>query len=919
MVASFYFCAMAGFWKCLPLLVVVFFAACSNSVSSWQGGESTEFVKVQSSGKFAVLGTDSPEASIRERPSLKAFFGYDFKIGRHEVTQGEFAALMGSRFSDVEDDSLPVVNVTYFDAILYANARSRSEGLDSSYAYDAAKFDAVGNCIGLENLVFLPEAVAYRLPTEAEWVYAASMGWNPHKSWNNVNSGYALHTVCSSPKNELGICDMAGNALEWVNDWLGYFPKVDVSNYAGASDGGKLAERVVKGGYFGSDPDNMHLYSRDDTYSILSSTKNRYVGFRLALGAIPNAEWTNNNGAVGSSRILPVFSASALKSLTRTYNAILAFRNDVSGNLSYIDYSNSNLSVFEFDDTLDVYHPDISPNGKYVAFCTKPEGVDGISSVYVRPLDASGNPAIRLDVKSAAIPRWRVLSNGDTVLVYVTNAGNNKDESEWLKESTWQVPFMQGAFGTPRELYKGTFHGGISKGNSLAVSGARLLRARIKEKSESRDTVWYNGEQACNVSLSKDGSNRTMFLDFGGKTGRKFVGVDYRTHERMLVVDSLGRLLQSVGAPKGFTFDHTEWTNSQGLAVATLANMDGAHGKIVLIDLRDSSVTDLVTGDELWHPCLWTNPLHLPDSAWSGLDLDSAGVYYTEAGGSDAAFMRVNMELLWQYKDSANTVVLGSSRSANAVDPLLFEKDIFAVNLSKVPNITYESKFMFENYVLPHVKKLKYIVLSLDIDMWWHSELNETDNFFASAYKNNPGYVYDENHDFWKDGYPEGLLECTRNSLSNALFQERFANHRGVQEVDYLAGDWEGDYPSVDYDSTWMDFQREEYLRNLQNIEDIVELAAKNSVKVVGVVFPQSPGYKNTGAFGRYGLRRSDAVEVLNDLNKLVQKYKNFKLLDENKMGDHDYSDAMAVNRDHLRNVAGTQMTSRIDSVLHSF
>lgn len=387
----------------------------------------------------------------------------------------------------------------------------------------------------------------------------------------------------------------------------------------------------------------------------------------------------------------------------------------------------------------------------------------------------------------------------------------------------------------------------------------------------------------------------------------------------MLVVDSLGRLLQSVGAPKGFTFDHTEWTNSQGLAVATLANMDGAHGKIVLIDLRDSSVTALVTGDELWHPCLWTNPLHLPDSAWSGLDLDSAGVYYTEAGGSDAAFMRVNMELLWQYKDSANTVVLGSSRSANAVDPLEFGKDIFAVNLSKVPNITYESKFMFENYVLPHVKKLKYLVLSLDIDMWWHSELNETDNFFASAYKNNPGYVYDENHDFWKDGYPEGLLECTRNSLSNALFQERFANHRGVQEVDYLAGDWEGDYPSVDYDSTWMDFQREEYLRNLQNIEDIVELAEKNSVKVVGVVFPQSPGYKNTGSFGRYGLRRSDAVEVLNDLNKLVQKYKNFKVLDENKMGNHDYSDAMAVNRDHLRNVAGTQMTSRIDSVLHSF
>lgn len=910
---------MTGILKFLPLFVVACFVACSNSVSSFQEEKTSEFAEIHASGKSTILGTDNPNAPISERPALKVSFNYDFKLGTHEVTQGEFASLMGNRFSDVKNDLLPIVNVTYFDAVLYANARSRAEGLDSSYSYTSAKFDLAGNCIELENLLFKPEVDAYRLPTEAEWVYVASAGWNPQKGWNNENSGYELHPVCTSAKNDFGVCDMAGNALEWVNDWLGYFPKTDVSNYAGPSDGGKSAERVVKGGYFGSNPEDMHLFSRGDTYSVHSATKSRYVGFRLAFGKIVDSEWSNNNGAVGATRILPTLSASALKKMTRTFNAKLAFRNSVSGNLAYIDYANGNLSVFEFGDTLNVYHPDISPDGKYVAFGTVHEGDDKVSSIYVRPLNVDNSPIQRLDVKAAAIPRWRVLSNGDTVIVYVTSAKVNENETEWKKESTWQVPFMNGTFGKPRELFKGTFNGGIAKGNTLAVSGANLLRARIKDKSEYRDTVWYDGEQACNASLSKDGSNRTLFLDFRGKMGQKFVGAKYNTHERLLVADSAGKLVQSVSAPKGYEFDHTEWTNSQNLVVATLTNVNGAHEKIVLVNLRDSSITNLVTGDELWHPCLWTNPLQLPDSAWSELDLDSAGVYYSATGGSDAAFMRVNMELLWQYKDSANTVILGSSRSANAVDPLLFKKDVYAINLSKVPNITYESKFMFENYVLPHVKKLKSIVLSLDIDMWWHSELNETDNFFASTYKNYPGYVYDENHDFWKDGFPKGLLECTQNSLSNAAFQERFGNHRGVQIVDYLAGDWEGENPGVDYDSTWMDSQRNEYLRNLQNVEDIVKLAAKHSVNVVGVVFPQSPGYKNTGAFGRYGLRRSEAKNVLKDLDQLAQKYKNFKVLDENKMGNHDYPDAMAVNRDHLRNAAGEQMTGRIDSVLHSF
>ena len=106
----------------------------------------------------------------------------------------------------------------------------------------------------------------------------------------------------------------------------------------------------------------------------------------------------------------------------------------------------------------------------------------------------------------------------DTVIVYVTSAYNNNG-SQFEQESTWEVPFANREFGTPRKLFNGAYHGGISDDERLAVSGSTRLRARVvSESGEGQDVIWYNEEQACNVSLSKDGSKRTLFLDFGTDT-----------------------------------------------------------------------------------------------------------------------------------------------------------------------------------------------------------------------------------------------------------------------------------------------------------------------------------------------------------------------------------------------------------------
>ena len=873
------------------------------------------FVKVSAKDDYVYLGSELLSVPNGERPRMLVKFSYDFYMARREVTCGEFNALMSGRPKLACADSLlPAADVTFFDAVLFANAKSKSLGLDTAYKYGSAVFDGEGHCTYLEAYSYDPESEGLRLPTEAEWMFVASRHWTPEKSWSAENSHDSTHAVCTAD-SKAEVCDMAGNVMEWVNDWYASLRDTTIVNFAGAPDGGHQGKRVVKGGSFRLPTAGMQIYSRGDVYTVTSSTRAEYVGFRLASGAIPEVVWMDDSGRAGNSRFVVTAASAKVRGATGSYNVKLAFRNDATGNLAYIDYASGIPNVEEIVDTLDVYHPDISPDGKRVAFCTGLEGVDSKSNIYVRNLDAVRGGLLRLNVEGAAIPRWRVLENGDTVIVFVTSAANNKDDASFLTQSTWQVLFRNGTFGVPQKLFDGAYHGGVSRDNKLAVTGSSRLRARIADGKDAIDTVWYAGEQACNVSLSRDSLNRTLFLDFGGAEGRKFVGKDYGTHERLLVMDNTGKLVQSVGAPPGYTFDHTEWVHdatSRGtnLVVTTIANADGRHGWVFLVDLSDSSFVQLLEGTEIWHPALWTedavNVLH------GDLDLDSAGVYCAIGAGEAPYMMRYKLELLWTYKDSANVVIFGSSRPLEGLVPALFDSSFFVINMATVPNMVYGSKYLFENYVAPHVKNLKYIVVSLDIDLWYHSERTEY-NFFYNEYRKYPGYIYDANHDFWKDSVPDGLAEVVQASFGSDFYAGYFRDEMGY--VRFNAKPWE-DLPVVEYDSTWMSYESENFYESLSHVEEIVELAESMDVYVVGIVFPQNPNFKKTGSFGRYGPRRSEAPALLAKIASISERHPNFIFMDENKMGDHDFLGEMSNDKDHLAYPGAVKMTARLDSLL---
>ena len=836
---------------------------------------------------------------------------YEFLIGVHEVTCGEY----GDKSCD--SDSLPVANITFFDAALFANAKSKAESLDTVYTYTKATFDSQNHCTYLENFATNYDKLGYRLPTEAEWVKAAASDWDAANSWNSGNSGNVPHNVCSLKADNSKFCDFAGNVMEWVNDWLGPITESSYSNFIGAAQPNGIGERIVKGGSFANDIQSINLYSRGDVYTVTSSTRADYVGFRLALGIIPNPQAISNSAQQGGQTITNLANSDIIRNITGTYATKLAFRNDISGNLVFINYSDITLSMVEIQDTLNVYHPDISPDGKWVAFCTGMEGVGGTSSLYVRKLDATGSGLVKLNVESAAIPRWSVTASGDTVITYVTDAGNNKETADWQQSSTWQVAFAGGAFGIPQKLFDGSYHGGISADGSIAVSGSKLLRARTAAPSsnvyaaDATDNIWYNGEQACNVSLVNDSTNRVAFLDFGGNTGKEFVGTPYATHQRILIANKSGQLIQSIGAPAGYTFDHTEWATNGKLSniVATLTNVDGEHKKIVLVNVKDSSITELIQGEELWHPCLWVNRTSSSINTDNfALNPDSAGKYFVAGGTEIAVRWRYKMELLWNYRDSVNTVILGSSRALHGVIPQQLENGIKAINLANSNNTLFCTKFILYNYILPHMKNLKNIVMSIDIDRGFNTAAQ---SFFEVNRSSIPGYVYDENHDFWKDGVPEDLPRLTTESMGYYKF-EPYRETLGFEALE--TNGW-GE-PKVWTDSMWVSRRRDLYDASVVLLKEILAVAQAHNVRVLGIIFPQNPLYATTGSYSFHGIQRSIAPTLIQELADLNKVYPNFTLMDENKMGMHDYTDDMAYDNNHLSATGAVQMTSRIATIL---
>jgi len=147
---------------------------------------------------------------------------------------------------NADNDECPVIEVTWYGAAEYCNWMSEQEGLTKAYTISSGSVECDWNANG------------YRLPTEAEWEYAARSGGRDDRKWSGTNnksdlgdyawySGSETHPVGTKQPNELGIYDMSGNVWEWCWDWYDndYYTDSPSNNPKGPSSG---SDRVLRGG-----------------------------------------------------------------------------------------------------------------------------------------------------------------------------------------------------------------------------------------------------------------------------------------------------------------------------------------------------------------------------------------------------------------------------------------------------------------------------------------------------------------------------------------------------------------------------------------------------------------------------------------------------------------------------------------------
>jgi formylglycine-generating enzyme required for sulfatase activity len=253
-------------------------------LTSLNAQNNTDMVVVN--GGTFTMGSKSENASAEDDEKKEHSVTLNsFKISKFEVTVWQWNEyLKANKLKPNKkpnwgwNDNYPINNITWNEAISYCNWLSKKEKLQPAYFKKGPNYVCDFNANG------------YRLPTEAEWEFAANGGKlskqykysgnnNAEKvAWYKQNSKNSPHIIGTKSPNELGIYDMSGNVWEWCNDWYSesYYDVSPNNNPTGPEMGQK---KVVRGGSWDSELNYLRPSNRICT---IPTETHEFYGFRIA-------------------------------------------------------------------------------------------------------------------------------------------------------------------------------------------------------------------------------------------------------------------------------------------------------------------------------------------------------------------------------------------------------------------------------------------------------------------------------------------------------------------------------------------------------------------------------------------------------------------------------------------------------------